>query len=309
MLSSSDYFRRLQRHLALEPGAERELVRELADHVEDRVDSLIARGIDPGEARRRVLEGFGRPETFAHLIRQARLHARWQEAAIAALPAGAAAILLAFGIWRHPPVVAAFALAIVGGTLFGLWRGRPTWFYPWAGVALTFPFFVGYFAYLVVGSGIDEATRGTATPLDLAGLAGATMYFPLAAFVVVTALLIALQRDWLDASVLLTPLPPAIAWLAHMHDAGGVFDAGAAGDPFSTLIAFVYVGIGLATAAIIRAPTRRLRVGTLVVSSVMLLLAASFAHAQFDVVPLVARSIVLVAFLMSPALLAQRYSH
>ena len=60
------YFNQLRVHLHLDASVESDVMRELADHVEDRVGALVRRGVSEDRARRKVLEGFGRPKTFAH---------------------------------------------------------------------------------------------------------------------------------------------------------------------------------------------------------------------------------------------------
>src|SRR5262245_21507693 len=67
-----NWWRRVTRRQSLE----RELDRELRFHVEQHADDLIARGVEPTEARRRARVEFGGPEQVKERCRDAR-GTRW----------------------------------------------------------------------------------------------------------------------------------------------------------------------------------------------------------------------------------------
>jgi hypothetical protein len=289
------YFAALERHLQLDDADERDLLRELQDHVSDRADAFMRAGLASDAAHRRAIAALGRPEALAHSIRQARYAATWREALFAAVPAELTAVLLATGLWRAAPLALAFALTIAAVTVWGLWRGRPVWFYPWASIAWMLPFIAGYLAFLVISANARDAL---ASPLSLGALVASGAYLPLGLLVAGWALLAALRRDWLDATVLLTPLVPALAWLLHLHGAG----AAASVDRMTMTVAFVFAGMGACTVGFLRADSRAARVSTIVASSIALVAATSMAGASVAPAALVARSVLLVAFLLSPAL-------
>jgi len=291
------YFAALERHLHLDDADERDLLRELQDHVSDRADALVRAGVAPEAAHARAIAALGRPEALAHSIRQARYAATWREALFAALSSALTALLLATGLWRAAPLAIGWAAAVAAVTLWGLWRGRPAWFYAWASIAWMLPFVAGYVAFLVLAANVAHAS---ASVLALGAVVAACAYFPLGLVVVAWALLAALRRDWLDATVLLTPLVPALAWLLHVHDAGSA----ASGDRMTMTTAFVFAGIGACTVGFLRADTRAARVSTIVASAVALVAAASMADAGVAAAALIARSALLIAFLLSPALVA-----
>jgi hypothetical protein len=300
------YVERLRSHLHLGEAAEAEFLREIEAHVEDRTNALVARGLPAARARRRALDGFGRPQTLAHLMRQASLRASWLDALLAAAPFVLLAALLGLGLWTQPWITLSAAVAVVGVTLYGLWSGRPAWFYPWAGVALTLPVFAGYIAFAVLGGQAPSVLAGDAPPYALAGVAGAALYFPVGVVVVAAAVLVAARRDWLDASMLLSPLPVVLAWIVELHRSGGVFGADAAlGGPAPALAAVCLLA-AVATAAFLLATTRTAKFATLVASAVLLISAATLLlDPSGGFIMIAARSALLLGFLLSPALVAR----
>jgi hypothetical protein len=207
--------------------------------------------------------------------------------------------------WRTGSVVAVVALAVVVVTLYGLWLGRPAWFYPWAGVALTIPLYAGYLAFLILKNELPRMLAGDVQISPLMGVAGAGLYFPMGVVVMTGAVLVAVRRDWLDASVLLSPLPAALAWIIALHRAGGISAATSLGAA-SLALGSVYLAMAVAVAVFLKAPTRQLKVTTLVGSALFLLLASSLgADTNVGILTLGARAVLLIAFLLSPALVAR----
>jgi hypothetical protein len=299
------YFEQLRSHLRLGERIEADVLRELEAHVEDRVSELVSRGVPESSARRIALRGFGRPRTLAHLMRQAHLVTTWGETFLGAAPLLLLAAVIGLDQWRTGFVVAAVALAVVAVTLYGLWLGRPAWFYPWAGVALTIPLYAGYLAFLVLKDELPGTLGGNVRLWPLMGVAGAGLYFPMGVVVVSGAVLVAVRRDWLDASVLLSPLPASLAWIIALHRAGGVSATASLG-PASLALGSVYLAMAVAVVVFLKAPTRQLRVATLVGSALFLLLASSLGtDASVSFLTLGARAVLLIAFLLSPALVAR----
>lgn len=300
------YFEQLRSHLHLGERIEADVLRELQTHVEDRVDDLVRRGVPEARALEIAIRGLGRPRTLAHLMRQAHLVTPWNEALLGAAPLALLAPVIGLELWRHGAVIAPVAVVIVVVTLYGLWLGRPAWFYPWAGVALTIPLYAGYLAFLLLSHGMPRLLHGEDSLWAWVGVGGAALYFPMGAIVMAGAVLVAVRRDWLDASVLLSPLPGALACIIAVHDAGGLTSFGAPPTSTSLTLGSVYLAMAVAAVVFLKAPTRELKVTTLVGSALFLLLASSLvADADVGLVSLGARSVLLLAFLLSPALVAR----
>lgn len=298
------YFGRLRSELHL-GGAEDEVLRELADHVDDVVEDLVREGVSPARASAIAIGQLGRPQTLAHLLRQAHFVARWHETLLGAAPMLLVAALIGLRLWQWPIAAALAAIIIVSVTLYGLWRGRPAWFYPWAGVALTFPLVAGYVAFELVRSGPLPYERA-GLDVTLLGFFGGLLYFPVGLLVVSGAVLVAVRRDWLDASILLSPLPLGLVWIVAVHRAGGLLGADGSLDGTSQLLAIICLCMASTIVAIMRARRRALKVALLVCAAVLLITMADMAGSTSPPIVTVARAAILVGFLLSPALVARR---
>ncbi|MDE3096325.1 MAG: hypothetical protein KGK07_10050 [Chloroflexota bacterium] len=300
------YVQRLKPHLRLGGALESDFLREIEAHMEDRVASLVARGVPEPLARRRAVQGFGRPRTLAHLMRQAQLTTSWREALLGAAPFALLAALLGLQVWQIPAVAGAGSALIIGCTLYGLWLGRPAWFYPWAGVALLMPVFAGYLAFAVLNAELWNVLHGAATPYALAGIAGAGLYFPIGLLVVAASVLVAARRDWLDASMLLSPLPIVFVWIIEVHRGGGLLAADGSLSGMAPVLAAICLCAAAAAFVFLRATSRAVKCATLVTSALLLVLAATLLiDPSGGVMTLGGRAVILLAFLLSPALVAR----
>jgi hypothetical protein len=300
------YLDRLRTHLRLGGGSDADVMRELAAHVEDRVEELVRRGVPAVRAQRIALDGLGRPRTLAHLLQQAHLITPWRDALFGAGAFAFLATVVGAQLWRVPALAGPSAAIVIAVTLYGLWLGRPAWFYPWAGVALSLPLVAGYIAFALLLRAAAMLSGGDVTPLALAGVAGAALYFPVGLVVVAAAILVAARRDWLDASVLLSPLPGVLVLIIAAHRAGGLASGA---DPVPTAALMLLATYGCASLGallFLRAPTRQLKVMLLIGGALVLLGGATLlAWPDGGVVTLAGRAALLLAFLLSPALVAR----
>lgn len=300
------YLDRLRARLELGDSVESDIVRELGTHVEDRIARLMLDGIAESEARRVAISGLGRPQTFAHLMRQAHVITAWREALFGAAPLLLVAALVGARLWQQPAIVIASFVLVVAITLYGLSQGRPVWFYSWAGVALTLPLIAGYIAFAVLRSAVPQLAAGQAGPWELLGVAGASLYFPVGFLVVAGAVGVAIRRDWLDASVLVSPLPGIFVWLIAVHRSGGLrYPSGALADT-SIPLGILYLCMALATVAVLRSRSRTTKVAMILASALILISISTPVDSQAAIVTFAVRAVLLAVFLLSPALVAQR---
>lgn len=293
------YLEGLRASLGLGSEVDDEVVRELRTHVEDHIADLQRDGLSEADATRTVLRRFDRPRALAAQFQAAYLPAGWQDALTAAAAFLLVGALFLSHLWNEPPAVAAVAAAVVAATLYGLWQGRPTWFYAWAGLALTLLSFVGYFAFVLVERAAG-ATAGGFDALALAGLAGAALYFPLALAILVSSVIVASRRDWLDASLMLSPSAPVAVWLATLHVGGGL-EGGASAD---SALAATFLTMAIAVAVFVRVRSRGLKLATICATGAIVLVAVSSMYdPQLSATALAGRAVLLFGFLLSPALL------
>ena len=269
------YFDELRRSLSLEPAAADDVLRELQTHADDCLKDLRRKGQGDELLEKVLRRHLGRPRVLARLLQEAHTQATWREALLAALPFLLAAILFATHLWHNPAALAGFGAVVVAVTLGASWHGKPSWFYTWAGIAMAMLVVCGYLAFLVLRSHASDVVGGTKNPLILLGVSGAAVYYPLAVLVLCWCTVVVVRRDWVLASVMLSPLPAMTMWLAAVHHAGGILApdwSQAAG--YDASLGGACLGMALAGATIVRAQSRTARLVTLV-SSVLVILAVT----------------------------------
>jgi hypothetical protein len=295
----SAYFERLRAELDLPAPEEEDVVRELRAHVEDRIQELRRTGLDDRQAERAVLRSLERPRTLARRFQQIYRQASWHDALVASAAFLLAGVLFALHLWDEPIAVVGVAAAIVVVTLYGLWQGRPAWFYPWAGLALTLLSFFGYLAFVML-----EASAGAGDVVSLLGFGGALLYFPLALAILMSCILVASRRDWLDASLMLSPTAPLVAWLAAAHGEGGVRAAGGLVPEADAALAATFLAMALASAIFVGVRSRRAKLATILATGALVLVALGAIYdAEVSLAALSARALLLFGFLLSPAAL------
>lgn len=298
------YIERLRAHLHLSPSVEDEVVRELQTHLEDRLAELERAGLAREEAARSLLQRLDRPRALARQFQETHLQASWHDASAAAAAFLLVSALYATHLWSQPAAVLGVASLIVGVTLYGLWQGRPAWFYAWAGLALTLLSFCGYFAFVLLLRAARLMADGGFDRLSLLGLAGAVLYLPVALIILSSCIRAATRRDWLDASLMLAPTAPVVAWLAVLHQSGGVREAAASSAEADTALALIFLAMAVAVVAFVRVRTRAAKAATMIATAALVLLTVSSIYeTQLSLPALTARALLLIGFLLSPAAL------
>jgi hypothetical protein len=299
------YLIRLRRNLQLDPGVEEEVLKEMRSHFEDRLADYRARGMSPEEAQRAVTSVFGRPQVLARRFYEAHCLGSWQDALLAAAPMVLVSAVFATHLWRNPLVDATLAAVVILTTLNAWWRGHPAWLYAWAGVALTVLVFCGYFAFVILGSSVGALAKWQSLPWSLLGVVGSIVFYPMAAALLVSCTAAVTRRDWMQASLMLSPLVPITVWIAAVHGSGGLLapDMGRVAQ-YDASLAATFAAIAGVAALLIRVRGRTLRMGTFLITAFVLLLAVSVVYdPSFFLPTLLMRGLLLIVFLLSPAAL------
>jgi hypothetical protein len=103
------YLDALRRELPLPPPQRDDAIEEVAAHVADATAELVARGIAPADAERRVIARFGPPDRLADALAAARRE-RWQLATAAGV---ALRVAVGTGLWALIVCWATFVVAAV----------------------------------------------------------------------------------------------------------------------------------------------------------------------------------------------------
>jgi hypothetical protein len=281
------------------------VVRELQTHAEDRLAELQRSGLSREEAQRVLLRRLSGPRSLARDFHEAHRRASWHDALMATVAFLLASALFATHAWSSPVPALGVAALIVAVTLYGLWRGRPRWFYPWAGLALTLLSVCGYFAFVALEETAEPIANGSQEAVAILGFAGAALYFPLGLLILTTCIRVASRRDWLDASLMLSPSAPVVVWLTVLHAHGGIREGAAAVTAADSALAATFLWMAIAAAVFVRARSRPAKLATICLTAAVALGTASVIYdGRVTVVDLMGRALLLFGFLLSPAILA-----
>jgi uncharacterized membrane protein len=113
MAELDDYLDALRRELPLPQPQRDEAVEEIAAHVADSTADLVARGVAPLDAERRVLARFGPPDRLADALAAAR-RGRWQLVTAAGV---AMRVTIGTGLWALIVGAAVLVVAVIAGSL------------------------------------------------------------------------------------------------------------------------------------------------------------------------------------------------
>jgi hypothetical protein len=233
----------------------------LSDHLEDRANELVAKGLSPEDATAEAVRAFGNAEEIASELSLIHNQGAWRDAALSALPHLIAAALFAFHHWLDPLWLAgAFAL-IAAMTAIGWRRGRPLWMYSWLGYAL-FPFLLaGTLSVATVGHAVWTILTEGYSPTNPVSWALGIGLGVLGITLISYLLIWVSQRDWTHAALLVLPIPfLAVSLLAF--DRGTYTRLEEADTQTAVLFAFV----AFAVAIVVRLGDRLLKIGIIAAS-------------------------------------------
>ena len=192
-----EYLDNVKDHLRLEAPDEKEVIHELATHIEDEVRDLRESGLRDEDAASSCLRLLGSAKTVARQIYEAHSQGTWRQALMASLPHMLFGLVFALNWWRGIGPVLILLIAILGTAAYGWWHGKSTWFFPW----------IGYSLLPVVAAGLSLLYL----PKALAWIA-IIVYIPLALWLILRVVSQTFKKDWLYLSLMLLPMPIIICW-------------------------------------------------------------------------------------------------
>jgi hypothetical protein len=286
----SDYLNRVKNNLRLEPPAEKEVMIELANHIEDEVSDLKQKGLRDEEAENTCLKFLGSAKTVAKTIYEAHSQGSWKQALMASLPHVLFGLIFILNWWQGITPVLITLIFILVTSVYGWWNGRSSWLFPW----------LGYSLLPVLASGLSLLYL----PSSLSWIA-ILVYIPLAVWLILRVVGQTIQKDWLYLSLMLLPLPVILAWFAvtEVHSTSDLkaFLAVSSYGPWLGL-SFLFLGFGVVT--FVRIRRRWLKIGVLFLTGITtIILATSYAWGKISTINFLLLILFMTAIFLVPAML------
>ncbi len=258
----SHYLESVRGCLKLDLTKEKEVIRELETHIEDRLGELKQAGLSEQEAAKNCLDMLGPAKTVAQQLYEAYSQGTWQQSLLAATPPLLFGVLFALNLWQHIAWQTALLALILGATAYGLWRGRPTWVFPWLGYTLL--------PVLVIGLVLIYLPKEWI-------LLTLPLYLLLTLWWLHYIVVRALKRDWLFTSLMLLPVPIIIGWFLVIAPQGKLNESSLQRlHDFAPWISLSFLSLSLTIAAFFRLRQRQLRVILLIISGLATLTTVTY---------------------------------
>jgi hypothetical protein len=305
------YLEGIRYRLRLNPAAEKEIVRELYTHIEDRAQELKEAGLSQAEATKSATERFGRPEAIATEIYQVHSKGNWRAALLAAMPHLLIALLFALYLWHNSSWVVAVLISMLAISAYGWRHGRPSWFHTWLGYALVPIFIATLLSLYALGRALFYLLAGSGPETNLWILLAIFAYLPLSLWLLVSSITGVIRRDWLYGSLMALPLPAVACWLFAFYRDGSLFESSEQYlQDQAPWVALSFFALAIGAATFIRLKQRLFKGGMLLTAEFLILIIVACADPSLLSSPgLVVAALLLVAFLFSPALLEHKIGH
>jgi len=305
------YLEGIRYRLRLDPAAEKEIVRELYTHIEDRAQELKEAGLSQAEATKSATERFGRPKAIAAEIYKVYSKGNWKVALLAAMPHLLIALLFALHLWQNTSWVVVMLISMITISAYGWRHGRPSWFCTWLGYTLVPVFIATLLSLYALGRALFYLSAGSGPETNIWVLLAIFAYLPLSLWLLGSSVTSVVRRDWLYGSLMTLPLPAIACWLFALYRDGSFFESGEQYlQDQAPWIALSFFALAIGAAAFIRLRQRLLKAGVLLTAGFLTLLIVACADPSVLGSPgLVAAGLLLVALLFSPALLEHKLGH
>ena len=254
----NEYLNRVKNNLRLEPPAEKEVLAELANHIEDEVNDLKQKGLQEEEAENTCLKLLGSAKTVARNIYEAHSQGSWKQALMASLPHVLFGIIFILNWWRGITPVLVALIVILATSVYGWWHGRSNWLFPWLGYAFL-PVLVAGLSLLYLPSALSWIAI--------------LVYLPLAIWLVLRVMGQTMKKDWLYLSLMLLPLPVILAWFA-VSEVTGTSDLSAffGASSYAPWLGLSFLLLGFGVVSFVRIRRRWLKISVLFITGIIALM-------------------------------------
>ena len=289
----SHYLDSIRVNLRLDLSTEREVLSELETHIEDKLQELKEAGLSEEEAANTCVGLLGSAKLVTRQIYEAHSQGSWRQALLASMPHMLFGLLFALNWWRGISWLLVMLALILAAAIYGWWRGKPTWLFPWLGFSLV----------PVVGAGLFLLYL----PAGWSWLA-IIIYVPLALWFILSVLVQSIKRDWLHSSLMLFPVPIIIGWLLAVGLEGQFpeFSAQRLQD-LAPWIGLSFLALAVSVAVFVRLRQRWLKIAILVISGLSTLaMVAYYAEGKLGWPAFLILLLVMFGLFLTPAIVERR---
>jgi hypothetical protein len=290
------YVNSVRDNLRLDPQCEREVINELEAHIEDELQELKEAGLSEDEAANACVRLLGSAKLIARQIYEAHSQGTWRQALLASMPHLLFGLIFALNWWRGVSWLLIVLVLILGTVVYGWWRSKPTWLFPWLGYSLV--------PVAMAGLVLLYLPRGWSWLAIL-------IYIPLAVWLVYAVTVQTIKKDWLYSSLMLLPVPIIIGWFIAVGLEGKFpeFSMESLYD-YAPRIGVTFLVLAVAVASFIRLRQRWLRVAILIMSGLLTLtLVASYAWSKLGLPTFLVLILLMLSIFLIPALLEPKIRH
>jgi len=292
----SHYLDSIKENMRLDRSSESEVIHELETHIEEEVQELREAGLSEEEAANACLGLLGSAKLVAHQIYEAHSQGTWSQALLAAMPHLLFGLLFVLNWWRGIGWLLGMLVLVLSTAVYGWWRGKPAWLFPW----------LGYSLLPVVAAGLlllylPEGWSWVAI----------VIYIPLALWLLYSITVKTIRRDWLYTSLMLLPVPTIIGWFLAVEPVNQFPEHWLQRiQDFAPWVGLTFLALGVTVATFIRLRKRWLRVSVLVVSGLLTLtMVAYYTEGRLSIPAFLILIVVMLLLLLSPALVERTLKH
>jgi hypothetical protein len=286
----SEYLKSVKSNLRLEPRDEKEVLSELETHIQDEVQDLKEKGLREEDAENACLKLLGSAKSLAHMIYEAHSQGTWKQALMTSLPHLLFGIIFILNWWKGIMPVLVTLILILSTSVFGWWKKRSNWLFPW----------LGYSLLPVIAAGLSMLYL----PSSLSWIA-ILIYIPLAVWLVVRVVGQTIKKDWLSLSLMLLPAPVIIAWFAVTEVKDGLtlatMDRVWANGPW---IGVCFLALAFGVVTFVRIRRRWLKIAVLFMTGVIALgLLTAYTWGRISLIEFLLLILMLTSIFLVPAML------
>lgn len=293
---TSHYLDSIRDSLRLDPVSKEEVLSELETHIEDELKELKKSGLSEEEAANTCVSLLGSAKLVARQIYEAHSQGTWKQTLLASMPHLLFGLIFALNWWQDISWLLIMLVLTLGAVVYGWWRGKPIWLFPWLGYSLLPVLVAGLFLLYL--------------PVGWSWLA-ILLYIPLTLWLLYSIAVQTIKRDWLYSSLMLFPVPIIIGWFIAVGLEGRFpeFSIERLYD-YAPRMGLSFLVLAAAVAVFVRLRKRWLKVAILIISGLITLtLVAFYAWSRLSLPAFLVLILLMLSIFLVPALLERRIRH